>query len=405
MPKPSLPTPKARGFEAESPAMIHSQQTRSNIKRNPILNFGKPTAQEIELVARNATLLPRSSGSRTNPARVSNRSISSLNIGASSVPSNKDIIPTNHKRLDSQLVQKTNLPSGRSTNRQNGNAKEAPFGKQRLKFLDLPRRNTSQQTARSASSVSTPTADTPEGSEALFEDTHRIQRELLQLHVLHSASGDTHTQWRESAKAHFQKKFEDLVERHVEIAEIAYQTKELKNRSALVDWCRNVQPSEVERRARTLSRCIEEIYENLDPGGKYYHITSTFEAWFARARRIRESRKSDALARAANLSYVEEIGAGWQNDVDALQRRLSTLTGDLRTLGSAPESSNLGQLLVLLQDLVIDMLAEVDCIRSIECETVAQEEIWIEEQIASLSLKVHNEMSGNKRTPGKRRGK
>lgn len=150
---------------------------------------------------------------------------------------------------------------------------------------------------------------------------------------------------------------------------------------------------------------MEEIYENLDPGGKYYHVTSTFEVWFTRARRVRESRRCDVPARAANLGYVEEIGAGWQNDVDALQRRLSTLTGDLRTLGSASESSNLGQLLVLLQDLVIDMLAEVDCIRSIECEIVAQEEIWIEEQIKSLSLKVHNEMGDNRRTPSKRYGK
>lgn len=200
--------PKARGIEAEFSAVTRSRQARSNIKGNPT-NLENLRAQKTELVPRNATLL---SGSCTDSARVSNRSVSSLNIGVSSVPSNKDILAINYKRFDRQLVQKTDLPSGRSTNRQNGNAKEASVDKKGPKAPNLPRRNTSQKAARSASSLCSPDADTLEGNEALFEDTHRTQRELLQLHVLYSASGDTHLQWRESAKAHFQKKFEELVE-------------------------------------------------------------------------------------------------------------------------------------------------------------------------------------------------
>ncbi|KAL9005589.1 MAG: hypothetical protein Q9188_001637 [Gyalolechia gomerana] len=324
------------------------------------------------------------------------------NTGASTRSSNKAISSTKDRKSQGETIKKTDLPGGRSTSQQNGISKQSLLESKHSSASNIPQRKSSQQTARSTLLLSPPDTNILEGIEALPEDARHIQRKLLQLHVLHSASADVHLQWRESAKVHFQKRFEDLVERHVEIADIAHQTQELKNRFALVEWCHNIQPSEVERRVHTLSRCIEEIYGNLDVGGKYHHVISSFEAWFTQARNMQESRKFDAPAHAANEGYVEEIGAGWQNDVDALQRRLSTLTGDLRTLGSPPMSSSLGQLLVLLQDLVIDMLAEVDCIRRVECEIVAQEEMWMEAQIESLSLSVHNEMGENKKKPSKR---
>ncbi|KAI4245632.1 MAG: hypothetical protein L6R40_002433 [Gallowayella cf. fulva] len=248
-----------------------------------------------------------------------------------------------------------------------------------------------------------PREDASGKSGELLERQGRIQRELLQLHVLHSRSSEIHSQWRQSAKAHFYKRFQELVDRHTEIADIIFQTQELKNRAALVDWCRRGQAFDISKRVRILSVCIRELCENLDPSGKYNQIMGSFAAWYNREREIQESRKRGSIDDLVNPEYVEEIGAGWQNDVNALQRRLSTLTGELRMLGSANANSTLGQLLVVLQDLVIDMLTELDCIRSIECELVMQEKVWIEEQIMTLSLKV-KDVGSSRDTPSKLRG-
>ncbi|KAL8692469.1 MAG: hypothetical protein Q9218_002505 [Villophora microphyllina] len=261
--------------------------------------------------------------------------------------------------------------------------------------------NASKQAPDSIPALSVSTGDKLSSIETHSEDYRQVQRELLQLHALHSISADIHAQWRDSAKTKFQIRFSELAERHTEIADICFQTQELRNRAAVVHWCRKVRASEIDKRVQTLSKCIQEMYENFQPGGKYSNIIQSFEAWYTQARNIQESRQINLPAEVAELTNLEEIGVGWQNDVDALQRSLSMLTGELRTLGSAKANSTLGRVLMLLQDLVIDMLAEMDCIRTIEYELVGQEKLWLENQIASLRLKVHNEMRDKRKSPSK----
>ncbi|KAL8762468.1 MAG: hypothetical protein Q9184_001551 [Pyrenodesmia sp. 2 TL-2023] len=321
----------------------------------------------------------------------------------SKLPSRSQAPPTVSKRLEDRATSKIGLPADRSKRVENAPSTQQSSKRKVSDPPTVPNPNISQHSIKSRTLSSAGPETSAEKDDPPSEGIRQLQGKLLQLHILHSASAEVHQKWRESAREHFQQQFDELVERHAEIADIAYQTQELKNRSALVDWCRNVQGPEVARRVRTFSRCIQETCENLDPGGKYSQVIGSFEAWFARARSVQQSREENPPDQVMESSYVEEIGAGWQNDVDALQRRLSTLTGDLRTLGSASTDSTLGQLLVMLQDLVIDMLAEVDCIRSIEYEVVGQEEVWMEAQIKSLSLKVHNEMASPRKTPRKRR--
>ncbi|KAL8700974.1 MAG: hypothetical protein Q9224_000715 [Gallowayella concinna] len=271
----------------------------------------------------------------------------------------------------------------------------------RPKASAISQRNTSQRSTRTTSAFSVPGQEYSDNSEDDYNGQRHLQRELLQLHILHSLSADIHSQWREKAKAHFRKRFQALVDRHMEIADIIFQTQELKNRAALVEWCRNSEAAEISKRVRILSGCIRDLCENLDPGGQYSQTVESFAEWHNRAQDIRNSRQDDSTSDTANPTYVEEIGAGWQNDVNILQRSLSTLTGELRTLGSANPNSTLGQLLVVLRDLVLDMLTELDCIRSIECELVSQEKVWVEEQIMRLSRKAHRETVGPRDTPSK----
>ncbi|KAI4118501.1 MAG: hypothetical protein LQ338_007398 [Usnochroma carphineum] len=353
--------------------------------------------------------------SRPSTSRSLDSQPRSSRFHAGGPPPSQHLRPPSHPPISSKVpnLKATTRPIDNRTNSKIGipinKPKNAPNVPRQVlveeKLADAitnPKRNISRPTVRAPSSTSAGPESNPESAELPPEVIRQLQGKLLSLHILHSASAQVHQQWRESAKTHFQKQFAELVDRHTEIADIAYQTQELRNRAALADWSRNLQAPEIARRARTLSRCIQEIYENLDPRGRYSQVIGAFEAWFDRAREVRESRETRPPDEVAVSGYVEELGAGWQNDVDALQRKLSTLTGDLRTLGSASADSTLGQLLVMLQDLVIDMLAEVDCIRSIECEIVAQEELWMEEQIRSLGRKVQDEMGGSRKTPRKR---
>ncbi|KAL8950098.1 MAG: hypothetical protein Q9222_003843 [Ikaeria aurantiellina] len=240
-----------------------------------------------------------------------------------------------------------------------------------------------------------------DSTEAPDEEHHHIQSRLLRLHVLHSASAEVHTQWRESAKRYFQQRFEELADRHTEIADVVYQSQELKNQAALVDWCYNAQGSDIRKRLHSLSKSINGVCEILDPCGKYDQVIGFFEAWFNQAQEVRESRKSTLSTAVTKAATIEEIGMGWQDDVSALQWTLSTLTGELRTLGSASMSSHLGQLLRLLQDSVMDCLAELDCIRSIECEIVAHENEWHEDQNVRSSPKRVGGRVENRKTPKK----
>ena len=299
---------------------------------------------------------------------------------------------TRHGRSRSQVIpsrvlnQQKTVPSNESKNSRTETVTASG--------RSIPQRSIKPSTSASISRTVISVAD-----EGLPEEVRLIQRELLKLHILHSTSANNQAQWRTSAKAHFHKRFGALKDRHAEIAEIAYQTQELKNRSALVDWCRNAHGSEIGKRVHVLSSCIRGVYDEVGFGGKYNQTIQTFQAWYDRARCIQESRKHDRMYDTADLGYVEGIGADWHNDVNALQMSLGTLTGDLRALGSASASSNLGQTLVLLHDLVIDMLTELDSIRSVEGELVAQERSWFDEQITMLSLKVHNEREGARDTP------
>ncbi|KAL8926343.1 MAG: hypothetical protein Q9172_001794 [Xanthocarpia lactea] len=269
-----------------------------------------------------------------------------------------------------------------------------------LQASRMSQHTTSAVSSRSAASMSGPNETLSDCSEALPEEHRHIQIELLRLHILHSTSATIQSQWRTSAKTHFHKRFSLLKERHTEIADISYQTQQLKNRSALVDWCRNAQASEVGERIHILSGSIHEVYDDQGLGGKYSFTVESFQAWYNRAQEVRETRKLDIMPDIAHVRYVEAIGTVWQNDVNILQRRLSTMTGDLRTLGSARASSSLGKILVLLQDLVIDMLTELDCMRSIESELVAQEKLWFEEEVTTLSSKVDNEKRRAKASRG-----
>ncbi|KAI4200287.1 MAG: hypothetical protein LQ350_004035 [Teloschistes chrysophthalmus] len=385
-----------QGDGAGRPTKLPRQQTNPSKKTLDVQSGGRyPVEQE------RSAAVTKPDFSRTHRSILAKAS--APNDRSSQFHSNIAMKGASDQKPKSQATVKSAAFRTRSASRQDANPKPRSVDDKHAKVLAVRNNNASKKTPKAVTTLGAPAVARSDSIDALAEEDRQLQRELLPLHVLHSTSADVHGQWRDSAKRHFHVRFSELAERHTEIADISFQTQELRNRSAVVHWCRNVQASEIDRRVQTLSKCIHEINENLDPNGKFSNVIESFEIWHTRIHKIQGSREHSIPADAAVSANVEEIGAGWQNDVDALQRRLSLLTGEFRTLGSASANSALGRLLVLLQDLVLDMLAEVDCLRSIEYEMMAQEKLWLEDQITSLSLKVQSEMRDKRKSPSKPR--
>ncbi|KAL8665226.1 MAG: hypothetical protein Q9202_002448 [Teloschistes flavicans] len=386
-----------QGHNTGRPTKLPRQQLNPIKKKTLDVLPGRPYPDEQDRVI----LYTKPDFSRTHRSIPVNSN--APNDRSSQLPSNVAMKGVSEGRSKTQTTVKPAGLRSKPTSGQGANPSSRSVDDKHAKALVIRHNNASKQAPKSATSLPTPAVDKTDSIDTLSEDYRQMQRELLRLHVLHSTSADVHGQWRGSAKRSLHLRFSELAERHTEIADISFQTQELRNRSAVVHWCRNVQTAEIDRRVQTLSKCIQEIYENLESSGKFNSIIELFEAWHTGTRKIQRSREHNIPAEAAALANMEEIGAGWQNDVDALQRRLSLLTGELRTLGSASANSSLGKLLVLLQDLVLDMLAEVDCLRSIEYEMMAQEKLWLENQITSLSLQVQSEMRDKRKSPCKTR--
>ncbi|KAL8658368.1 MAG: hypothetical protein Q9226_001044 [Calogaya cf. arnoldii] len=391
-------SPNAQDLLDRQSAALAVQSNTCFPKNTAIPQPGVPLPAKPKLSVNATKIMPGDSAPRSKAIGYDRAGVSSskdyANLQATAAKSNTGL--TRHERSRSQVIpsrvpnQQNRVPSNESKD-------------SRTETATASGRTMPQRSSKPSTSASISRAVISEADEGLPEEVRLIQRELLKLHILHSTSANNQTQWRTSAKAHFHKRFGALKERHAEIADIAYQTQELKNRFALVEWCRIAHGSEIGKRVHVLSNCICGVYDEVGFGGKYNQTIQTFQAWYDRARCIQESRKHNRMYDTADLGYVEEIGADWHNDVNALQRSLGTLTGDLRALGSASASSNLGQTLVLLHDLVIDMLTELDCIRSVEGELIAQERSWFDEQITMLSIKVHNERDGARDTPYRNR--
>ncbi|KAL8968373.1 MAG: hypothetical protein Q9183_002489 [Haloplaca sp. 2 TL-2023] len=367
-----------------------SQKSDENIDKTGPRNGVRPT---VPLLSKSGL---RSAPVVSGVGRIaSSGSVSASSHRSTSSSSNN----VGHQRSTTQVIPKSKPP-----NRRSGTQLDAPLSERKAhvrqsKALDLSALDVGEHSTKHTTALASSQQRSEDVVEAPLADHAYVERELLQSLVLYSDSVKVHSQWRNSAMAHFETRFTELAQRHGEIAEIAIQTQELKNRSAVADWCRNVRGSEIDRRVQTLSKCLQEVYEDVGPGGRYSNAITSFETWFAQAAEIRKNRQLGSLDRASSMGHMEDIGAGWQNDLDALQRRLSCWTGELRSLGSVDSGSTLGQLLVLLQDLAIDMLTETDCIRSIERELMAQEKSWMEEQIMDLSHRVHKEMRDARQTP------
>lgn len=222
------------------------------------------------------------------------------------------------------------------------------------------------------------------GSHDLSSGDIQIQTELIQLHLLLRSATEVQHQWERSAKLRLQSHFELVRQKHVELDLRIKSQQAAKNHSALAAWCDAMPRLELADKLQLLSHNSFETSTLLEPGGRFMRVLDSFERWFSRAHRIRKTRKMPPGSVGWDLEFIETIGDDWKLEVATLEMNLASYSRGLRNVVMPPVDSNLACFLLLFQNLVGNLLEELDVIRCIERDVMAEETTWIESAVLKL---------------------
>lgn len=220
----------------------------------------------------------------------------------------------------------------------------------------------------------------------------QIQTELIQLHLLLRSATEVQHQWERSAKLCLQSHFELVRQKHVELDLRIKSQQASKNHSALVAWCDAMSRLELAEKLQLLSHNAFETSTLLEPGGRFMRVLDSFERWFSRAHRIRKFRKMPPGSVGWGLEFIESIGDDWKLEVATLEMKLASYSRELRNVVMPPADSNLACFLLLFQNFVGNLLEELDVIRGIERDLMAEETRWIESAILKLPPDAHDSL-------------
>lgn len=220
----------------------------------------------------------------------------------------------------------------------------------------------------------------------------QIQTELIQLHLLLRSATEVQHQWERSAKLCLQSHFELVRQKHVELDLRIKSQQASKNHSALVAWCDAMSRLELAEKLQLLSQNAFETSTLLEPGGRFMRVLDSFERWFSRAHRIRKFRKMPPGSVGWGLEFIESIGDDWKLEVATLEMKLASYSRELRNVVMPPADSNLACFLLLFQNFVGNLLEELDVIRGIERDVMAEETRWIGSAILKLPPDAHDSL-------------
>lgn len=230
------------------------------------------------------------------------------------------------------------------------------------------------------------------GSHDLSCGDIQIQTELIQLHLLLRSATEVQHQWERSAKLCLQSHFELVRQKHVELDLRIKSQQASKNHSALIAWCDAMSRLELAEKLQLLSHNAFETSTLSEPGGRFMRVLDSFERWFSRAHRIRKSRKIPPGSVGCGLEFIESIGDDWKLEVATLEMKLASYSRELRNVVMPRADSNLACFLLLFQNFVGNLLEELDVIRGIERDVMAEETRWIENAILKLPPDAHDSL-------------
>ncbi len=403
------------------PDLGRSRSIRRNESENPITKHGLERTVLIEDEVKD----PRASGivaPRSNYNKTPSRSASRSTVQLSDQPADTTLgqyhqstseVSKNESKTTKAVGHRRNMsvtkqPQLESTFQRHVRSSSKQLSASNLPCMSLlpskkdqrPAFSTLQQHFTPKKTTKAPTASffAPPSSKQHHDDTSlvemgHLQMELAQLHLLHRSASTIQAQWEKSAERSLQRRFGSLSKQHLELKEIACESQALINQSGLLSWCRKLSDVQIAEKVQLLSRCIVEIGSMLDSQSRYSCLISLFEAWSEEASRIRATRDHSIHGFGLNLDFVESIGDGWTAEVVTLNKKLSSISRELESLGEVPKESSVSRVLVMLKSMVNNLKFELEFIRSIEHESMTQEISWVQDRIKDLADDVDNDIN------------
>ncbi|KAF1984203.1 hypothetical protein K402DRAFT_423017 [Aulographum hederae CBS 113979] len=231
---------------------------------------------------------------------------------------------------------------------------------------------------------------TATAGDSLGADATRVQTELLQLHLLHEASGTVQKQWDASAKRSLRSKFDEVSARLQGVQAEERQARERINIAALHEW--DVGPGFAEN-VHVLSSTLREVPGLVEDGGRFAKQVESFEGWISWIGDVWNKREENDGQEG--LEFAEGLGEAWKAESDALTRKLASLKRDLEGLHCPIGDSSAASVIRSSRRLVDGMLAELRIMRSVEQEVVERERSWVDARLGALTAEMEQSMASS----------
>ena len=277
----------------------------------------------------------------------------------------------------------------------------------------------SSSTTATAKTVSPPDPDLLLASSR--PEIAALQTELLQLHLTHSSSIQTQTQWKISAEKQLQQRYKSVAGTYRSVLSSERDAQRHINIKALRDLSDNSNRHSGGRHDFTeqlqiLSRTVQDVADLTDPrGGRYTSVLREFEEWIEGFNRLRGdgNLQHDADVTA---DFIAPIGRDWQAEISRLNTKLDLCLRDLQSLdvdieheqknrddGESVSSSSSSALCRAVRGhtaLVFSMIEELETIWKIEAEVVRVERERVREAVDRIVIveEGHGGVDGNNRT-------
>ncbi|KAF2643298.1 hypothetical protein P280DRAFT_393707, partial [Massarina eburnea CBS 473.64] len=367
----SLKQPVATGQPPQPPGR-HARTRSTNIATGPRKEITKPvsgaTAADggpgVTRTSARLDALKRSASTKTKPEAARNRT-------TAAGPTESDELPPQARRREA--------------------ASDDPRKMARPAFSTLQQHFTPKKTTKaSTSSFLHPASDVP--AQTLPPEISALQTELLQLHLLHSASAQTSKRWELSAQKGLRVKFDEVASLYQAMCEYERLGLEQNNLLALREWNGSNMPSGLVEHIQALSGPLNELPSLLVSGGRYHRLVHDFDQWITHVDEAWALRNGDTIGYSGSL---EGLGDDWKEENAVLTRKLASLLRDLIRLPQPAQGSSIASIVTTCKQLLEGLTDEMHVMQAIEHVVVAKEKQWVEDRLRVIAQEIGVQLDTN----------
>ena len=211
-----------------------------------------------------------------------------------------------------------------------------------------------------------------------FEDSKQ-QIELLQLSLLHQASGKVLRDYDASAQRKLTKKKARLNLEYDAIRTMELEQQRIANLAALEAWCHD--SAQLAEHLQLLSRVYTEVSALAEENSRYAMLVTTFETWVDDAE----------TAVTQSSGFVDALPSDWHKAHTSLALRMRSMQREMQSLPRAPttdgerQPSSLEVLMRSCWELLAGMLREVDLMSKIEKGVLEREKRRVDEEVEAFA--------------------